>query len=65
MGTILIALPYLVANLALPVYYHRHAQEHFSNVKHALLPLLGAAAIGYPLYELLKPAQPAPFDPTR
>ena len=27
-----------------------------------LLPLLGAAAIGYPLYELVKPGQPAPFD---
>jgi amino acid transporter len=62
MGTILIALTYLVANLALPVYYHRHERERFSNVKHVLLPLLGAAAIGYPLYELVKPGQPAPFD---
>ena len=62
MGTILIALTYLVANLALPVYYHRHEQEHFSTVKHLLLPLLGAAAIGYPLYELVKPGQPAPFS---
>ena len=62
MGTILIALTYLVANLALPVYYHRHERERFSTVKHLLLPLLGAAAIGYPLYELVKPGQPAPFD---
>ncbi|MBV8997886.1 MAG: APC family permease [Solirubrobacterales bacterium] len=62
MGTILIALTYLVANLALPVYYRRHERERFSNVKHLLLPLLGAAAIGYPLYELVKPGQPAPFD---
>ena len=62
MGTILIALTYLVANLALPVYYHRHERERFSNVKHLLLPLLGAAAIAYPLYELVKPGQPAPFD---
>jgi amino acid transporter len=62
MGTILIALTYLVANLALPVYYHRHERERFSTVKHLLLPLLGAAAIGYPLYELVKPGQPAPFN---
>jgi hypothetical protein len=27
-----------------------------------VLPILGAAAIGYPLYELVKPGQPAPFD---
>ncbi len=62
MGTVLIALTYLVANLALPVYYRRREPERFSNVKHLLLPLLGAAAIGYPLYELVKPGQPAPFD---
>ncbi|HSO97870.1 MAG TPA: APC family permease [Solirubrobacteraceae bacterium] len=62
MGTILIALTYLVANLALPVYYHRYERGRFSKVKHLLLPLLGAAAIGYPLFELVKPGQPAPFD---
>jgi cell division protein FtsL len=25
-------------------------------------PVLGAFAIGYPLYELVKPGQPAPFS---
>jgi hypothetical protein len=30
MGTILIALTYLVANLALPVFYHRYERERFS-----------------------------------
>jgi amino acid transporter len=62
LGTILIALTYLAANLALPVYYRRFERESFSSVKHLVLPLLGAAAIGYPLYELVKPGQPAPFD---
>ncbi len=62
LGTILIALTYLVANLALPVYYRRFERQRFSVVKHLVLPLLGAAAIGYPLYELIKPGQPAPFD---
>jgi amino acid transporter len=62
LGTILIALTYLVANLALPVYYHRFERQSFSVIKHLVLPLLGAAAIGYPLYELVKPGQPAPFD---
>src|ERR1700727_345517 len=61
LGTILIALTYLVANLALPVYYRRFERQSFSVVKHLVLPLLGAAAIGYPLYELVKPGQPAPF----
>ena len=62
LGTILIALTYLAANLALPVYYHRHERDSFSVIKHLLLPLVGAAAIGYPLYELVKPGQPAPYD---
>jgi amino acid transporter len=62
MGTILIALTYLVANLALPIYFHRHERAQFSAVRHVVLPLLGAAAIGYPLYELVKPGQPAPFN---
>ncbi|MGH2910536.1 MAG: APC family permease, partial [Solirubrobacteraceae bacterium] len=61
LGTILIALTYLAANLALPVYYHRHERQSFSVVKHLVLPLVGAAAIAYPLYELIKPGQPAPY----
>jgi amino acid transporter len=62
LGTILIALTYLVANLALPVYFRRYEPERFSVLRHVVLPLLGAAAIGYPLYELIKPGQPAPYD---
>ncbi len=62
LGTILIALTYLVANLALPVYFRRFHAERFSPLTHLILPLLGAAAIGYPLYDLVKPGQPKPFD---
>ena len=62
LGTILIALVYLVANVALPFYYRRFHPDKFSPVRHLLLPGLGALAIGYPLYELVKPGQPHPFD---
>jgi amino acid transporter len=62
LGTILVSLTYLVANLALPVYFRRFHSERFGFVRHLVLPLLGAAAIGYPLYELVKPGQPAPFN---
>lgn len=62
LGTILVAFTYLVANLALPVYWRRYHPEGFNPVTHLILPLLGAAAIGYPLYELVKPGQPAPFN---
>lgn len=62
MGTILVIVTYLVANLALPVYFRRYHPELFSPIKHLLLPLLGAFAVGYPLYELVKPGQPKPFS---
>jgi amino acid transporter len=62
MGTILVIVTYLMTNLALPVYFRRHHPELFHPVKHLLLPLLGAFAVGYPLYELVKPGQPKPFS---
>jgi amino acid transporter len=62
MGTILVALTYLVANLALPVFYRKYHPDKLHPIRHVLLPLLGAVAIGFPLYELIKPGQPAPFS---
>jgi amino acid transporter len=62
MGTILVIVTYLLANLALPVYFRKHHPEMFHPIRHLILPLLGAFAVGYPLYELVKPGQPAPFS---
>jgi amino acid transporter len=62
LGTILISLTYLVANLALPVYFRRYHPERFNPVTHLVLPLLGVVAIGWPLYQLIKPGQPGPFN---
>ena len=62
LGTILVLVVYLVANLGLPVYYRRYRPAEFSAVRHAVLPLLGVAAIAFPLYELVKPGQPAPYN---
>ena len=57
--------PDLVANLGLPVYYRRYRPAEFSGLRHAVLPLLGVAAIAFPLYELVKPGQPAPYTASR
>ncbi|MCQ4081410.1 APC family permease [Streptomyces sp. RB6PN25] len=62
LGTILIVVTWLVANLALPVYYRRNHRDLFSPLRHLVLPLCGVVAIGYPLYQLVKPGQPAPFN---
>lgn len=62
LGSILVSLTYLVTNLALPVYYRRYHPEEFHLLKHLVLPALGVIAIAYPLYQLVKPGQPAPFS---
>ena len=62
LGTIPIVVVYLAANLALPVYYRKNHPDQFSVLLHLILPVLGVAAIVFPLYELVKPGQPHPFD---
>jgi len=62
MGTILLLVVYVLANLALPFYYRKYRPSEFNVVKHAVLPVLGMIAIGVPVYYLCKPGQPAPYD---
>ncbi len=62
MGTILVLVVYLLANLALPVYYKKHRPSEFNLIKHGVLPVLGALSIVVPLYYLAKPGQPTPYD---
>ena len=62
LGTILVVVVYLVANLALPVFYRKHHPELFSPIAHLVVPLVGAALIAFPIYELVKPGQAYPYD---
>jgi amino acid transporter len=62
MGTILVLVVYFLANLALPFYYRRYRPAEFHLVKHAVLPVLGMAAIAVPVYYLVKPGQPQPYN---
>lgn len=62
LGTILIALVYLVSNLALPVYYWRELRAQFSWFRHLILPLIGVCTIGFPLWALVEPGQSVPFN---
>ncbi len=62
LGTIPILVVYLATNLALPVYYRKFHPDQFSVLRHLILPVLGVAAIAFPLYELVKPGQSHPFD---
>ena len=44
------------------IYAWREHREEWSLVRHLFLPLLGIAAVGYPLYELVLPGQPSPYN---
>ncbi|MHB8293220.1 MAG: APC family permease [Acidimicrobiales bacterium] len=62
LGTIPIALVYMVLNFALPVYYLRHQRRLFSPWRHLVVPILGIAFLILPLWGLIQPGQPAPYD---
>jgi amino acid transporter len=62
LGTILIVLAYAVSNIALPLFIRKRADVTFNPVVHGVVPVLALLALAYPLYQLVKPGQAAPFN---
>ncbi len=62
LGTIPIALVYVALNVALPVYYLRYRRRNFSWWKHLTVPVLGIAFLALPLWGLIEPGQPWPYN---
>jgi amino acid transporter len=62
LATIPVILGYIAANVSLIVYAVRHLRSSYSVLKHLLLPLAGIGVVAFPLYELAKPGQPAPYN---
>jgi amino acid transporter len=62
LGTIPVIVTYLVTNLALPVYMLRYHRADFSAVKHLVIPVLGTVLMLFPLWGLVQPGQPYPFN---
>lgn len=62
LGTIPVVVTYLLTNLALPVYMWRHHRADFSPLRHLIIPLLGTAFMLFPLWGLVQPGQPYPFN---
>lgn len=62
LGTIPIALVYLVLNIALPVYYLKQRRNMFSWWRHLVVPILGIGFLILPMWGLIQPNQPAPFN---
>ena len=62
LGTILVIFGYLVTNLALPVFMFRRHRNEFKPVRHAVVPVLGTVLMLFPLWGLVQPGQPWPFN---
>ena len=62
LGTIPIILTYMVTNLALPVYVIRHHRSELDVLRHILLPAVGTLVMLLPLWGLVQPGQPWPFN---
>ena len=62
LGTIPMILTYMLTNLALPVYMLRHHRADLDLVRHILLPVAGTLVMLFPLWGLIQPGQPWPFN---
>jgi amino acid transporter len=62
LGTIMIITVYFVFLLSLPRFYLRYYRDQFSAVKHVVIPVLGMAAIAFPMWQLIKPGQASPYS---
>jgi amino acid transporter len=62
LGTIPVIITYLVTNLALPVYMLRYHREAFNPIRHLIIPLVGTGLMLFPLWGLVEPGQPKPYN---
>jgi amino acid transporter len=59
-GTVAIVIVYMMANLALIRFFARDPERNI--FLHVVLPILGIAALAYPLYFVAKPGQAYPYN---
>jgi len=59
-GTVAIVIVYILSNIALIRYFLRSGS--FNAVLHGVIPLLGVAALAYPLWSVGQPGQAYPYN---
>jgi amino acid transporter len=62
LGTIPVILVYMIANVALPIYVLRHHRAAFHPIRHAIIPFLAVLITLLPIWGLVQPGQPYPFN---
>jgi amino acid transporter len=61
-GTVPIVLVYLLANLALPLYFWKNTRSEFNWFKHVIVPIIGVGVLALPIWGFFAPGQPAPYN---
>ena len=61
-GTVAIVLVYLLANLALPLYFWKHRRAEFNWFRHVVIPLIGVGVLALPIWGFFAPGQQAPYN---
>jgi amino acid transporter len=62
MVSVAFGIIYLLTNFALLNYIRKYTPTEFSIVRHALIPLVAVAGVGYALYRTVHPLPPAPLN---
>jgi amino acid transporter len=60
-GTVPVALIYLLANVALPFYFWKYHRSQFNWFKHIVVPLIGVAVLVLPISSFFVPSNPPAF----
>lgn len=60
-GTVPVALIYLLANVALPFYFWKYQRSQFNWFRHVVVPLIGVAVLVLPIASFFVPSNPPAF----
>jgi len=61
-GTVPIVLVYLLANVALPLYFWKNRRGEFNWFRHLVVPIIGIGVLALPIWGFFAPGQPAPYN---
>ncbi len=61
-GTVPIVLVYLLANVALPLFFWKNRRSEFNWFRHLIVPIIGIAVLALPIWGFFAPGQTAPYN---
>jgi amino acid transporter len=62
LGTLPVILTYVWLDICVPIYYLKHHPDQFNIWLHRILPICSTICMLWPIYGLVEPGQPAPYN---